>query len=62
MSKLKKKILSDVMYKYGEITLYSGNGGIICPWERELLKYYADREIVSIWGNPVDCCAYIQIK
>lgn len=48
MDKLKKKILSDVMYKYGEITLYSGNGGIICSWERELLKYYADREIVSM--------------
>lgn len=62
MSKLKKEILSDVMYKYGEITLYSGNGGIICPWERELLKYYTDREIVSMWVNPVDCHAFIHIK
>lgn len=62
MSRLKKKLLSDAMYQYGTITVYSGNGGIICPWDRELLKYYADREIVSIWVNPVDRHAYIQIK
>lgn len=62
MSKLKKKILSEVMYKYGEITLYSGNGGIICPWEKELLKYYADCEIVFIWVNPVDCHAFIHVR
>lgn len=62
MNQLKKKILADVMYLHGEITVYSGNGGIICPWEREFLKYYADREIVSMWVNPVDCHAYIQIK
>lgn len=62
MSKLKKKVLSDVMYQYASITIYSMNGGIICPWERELLKYYTDREIVSIWVNPVDYHAYIQIK
>lgn len=62
MDKLKKKILSDVMYQYASITIYSGNGGIICSWERELLKYYADREIVSMWVNPVDCHAFIHIK
>lgn len=62
MSTAKKKILSDVMYKYATITLYSGHGGIICPWERHLLKYYADREIVSIWVNPVDCHAFIHIR
>lgn len=62
MNILKKKFLSDVMYQYGTITVYSGNGGIICPWERELLKYYADCEIVFIWVNPINCHAYIQIK
>lgn len=62
MSNLKKKILSDVIYKYGEITVYSGNGSIICPWERELLKHYADREIVFMWVNPVDCHAFIHIR
>lgn len=62
MDKLKKKILSDVMYQYASITIYSGNGSIICSWERELLKYYADREIVSIWVNPVDRHAFIHIR
>ena len=62
MSEVKKKILADVMYQYGTITLYSGNGGIICPWERNLLKHYTNREIVSMWVNPVDCHAYIHIR
>lgn len=62
MSTVKKKMLSDVMYQYGQITLYSGNGGIICPWERDLLKYYANREIVSMWVNCIDCHAFIHIR
>lgn len=62
MNQPRKKILSDVMYKYGTITLYSGNGGIICPWDRNLLKYYTNREIVSIGVNPVDRHAFIHIR
>ncbi len=62
MSKLKKKILSDVIYKYGKITVYSGNGGIICPWDRNLLKHYAKREIVFMRVNPIDYHAYIHLK
>lgn len=62
MIKNKKKNLADVIYKYGEITAYSGNGGIICPWDRDLLKHYVSREIVFMRVNPVDCHAYIQIK
>lgn len=62
MNQLKKKILSDIMYQYGEITIFSGNGGIICPWDRNLLKHYANREIVFMWVNPVDCHAYVQIR
>lgn len=62
MSEVKKKFLSDIMRKYAQITVYSGNGGIICPWERELLRYYSNREIVYMWVNPVDCHAYIHIK
>ena len=62
MSKVKKKMLSDVMSKYGQITLYSENGGIICSWERDLLKYYANREIVSMWVNCIDRHAFIHIR
>lgn len=62
MSKLKKKVLLDVMYQYASITIYSMNGGIICPWDRCLLKHYADREIVFIWVNPVDRHAFIHIR
>ena len=58
----RKSILSDVMYKYGTITVYSGNGGIICPWDRDLLKYYVNREIVSMWVKPVDRHAFIHIR
>lgn len=62
MSKqLVRKTLSDVM-QYAAITVYSGNGGIISPWERELLKHYQSRQIVNIWVNPIDCHAYIKIK
>ena len=62
MSKqLVRKTLSDVM-QYATITIYSGNGGIIFPWERELLKHYQSRQIVNIWVNPIDCHAYIKIK
>lgn len=62
MNQPRKKILSDVMYKYGTITLYSGNGGIICLWDRNLLKYYTNREIASIGVNPVDRHAFIHIR
>ncbi len=63
MSKqLERKSLSDVMSKYATITVHSGYGGIISPWERELLKYYQSRQIVNIWINPVDCHAYIKIQ
>lgn len=56
------KTLSDVMPKYAAITVYSGHGGIISPWERNLLKHYQSRQIVNIWVNPIDCHAYIKIK
>lgn len=62
MNQIKEKILSDVMYAYGHITVYSGNGGIIFPWDRDLLKHYANRRIVFMWVNPVNCDAYIQIR
>lgn len=62
MSRLDKKLLSDVMYQYGTITVYSGNREIICPWEKDLLKYYADHKIEFMWLNPVDCHAYIHIR
>lgn len=63
MSKqLVRKTLSDVMPKYATITVYSGHGGIISPWERELLKHYQSRQIVNLWVNPIDCHAYIKIK
>lgn len=58
----RKSILSDVMYKYGTTTVYSGNGGVICSWDRDLLKHYAGREIVFMWVNCIDCHAYIQIR
>lgn len=59
---LERKTLLDVMPKYATITIYSGHGGIISPWERESLKYYQSRQIVNIWVNPIDCHAYIKIK
>ena len=63
MSKqLVRKTLSDVMPKYATITIYSGHGGIISPCEREFLKHYQSRQVVSIWVNPVDCHAYIKIQ
>ncbi|MDE7266655.1 MAG: hypothetical protein K2N89_04230 [Lachnospiraceae bacterium] len=54
--------LSDFMYKYGRITVYSEHGGMIHTWERDLLKYYKDRKVVFVWVNPINCHAYIQIK
>lgn len=57
----REKTLSDVM-QYATITVYSGHGGIISPWEREFLKHYQSRQVVNLWVNPVDCHAYIKIK
>lgn len=57
-----KKTVSDFMYKYGTITIYSEHGGMVCPWDRDLLKYYKNREVVFVWINPVDCHAYLQIR
>ena len=57
-----KTVLADVMYAYGTIILYTKHGGMVLPCDRGLLKHYADREIVSMWVNPVDCHAYIQIR
>ena len=54
--------LSDFMYKYGTITVYSEHGGMIHTWERDLLKHYKDRKVVSVWVNPIDRHAFIQIR
>ncbi|MCM1218799.1 MAG: hypothetical protein NC548_30310 [Lachnospiraceae bacterium] len=54
-------LLKDIMYKYSTITAYSGNGGTIYPWDRKLLRHYAERPVLDIWVNPVDIHAYIKI-
>lgn len=54
-------LLKDIMYKYGTITVYSGNGGVVSPWDRELLRHYAGRPVLNIWVDPVDIHAYIKI-
>lgn len=54
--------LADVMHGYGTITLYTKHGGMVLPRDRELLKHYADREIVFMWVNRIDRHAYIQIR
>ena len=59
---VENNILSDFMYNYGRITVYSGHGGMIHTWERDLLKYYKDRKVVFVWVNPIDRHAFIQIK
>lgn len=54
-------LLKDLMYKYSTITVYSGNGGTVHPWDRDLLRHYVDRPVLGIWVNPVDIHAYIKI-
>lgn len=54
-------VLNDILSRYGTITAYSGKGGTVHPWDRDLLKHYKDRPIIHVWVNPVDLHAYIKI-
>jgi len=54
-------VLNDILYKYGTMTIYSGNGGMVYPWNRELLKHYKSRPVLYIWVDPIDIHAYVKI-
>ncbi len=54
-------VLNDILYKYGTMTVYSGNGGNVQPWNRELLKHYKYRRVLHVWVNLVDSHAYVKI-
>ena len=54
-------VLNDILYKYGTMTVYSGNGGTVHPWNRELLKHYLDRPVLHVWVNPADLHVYVKI-
>jgi hypothetical protein len=54
-------VLNDILYKYGTMTVYSGNGGTVQPWNRELLKHYLDRPVLHVWVNPADLHVYVKI-
>lgn len=57
-----KTILSDLLSKYGTITVSSEHGGRVHSYERDLLKHYKNREVIYLWIDPVDCHAYVTIK
>lgn len=54
-------VLNDVLHKYSTITAYSGNGGTVHHWNRDLLKHYKDRPVIHIWVDPVSIHAYIKL-
>lgn len=54
-------LLNDILYKYGTITAYSGNGGVVHPWDRELLKHYRNRPVLHVWLDLVNLHAYVRI-